>query len=210
MEDQYIYIHRLESNTIDSSIKYTQPYRPYLPIHQYLPSLVRTSASFWAWPAITYISVSHYIASSTYEEFIASHLFGNALLMLTINRITGDNVHKALWYSRKAASPEEYRSFYKHSLEARDTHRVEYIFGSAVATEIESLGLLPRPFHRAYPLCKLMRVSQRLTLNCFRGPGGTLATTIYRDGLTMPAVVIGDAAHALPHPFSADSINVAL
>ena len=28
----YIYIHRLESNTIDNSIKFTQPNRPYLPI----------------------------------------------------------------------------------------------------------------------------------------------------------------------------------
>ena len=29
---KYIHIHRLESNTIDSSIKFTQPNRPYLPI----------------------------------------------------------------------------------------------------------------------------------------------------------------------------------
>lgn len=47
-------------------------------------------------------------------------------------------------------------------------------------------------------------------MNCVRTGGRELTTEVFRDELAMPAVLIGDAAHAVPEFYSATDINQAL
>lgn len=50
-------------------------------------------------------------------------------------------------------------------------------------------------------------VSLKIYLNAVRMCRGDLATEVFSNGLSMPAVLIGDAAHAIPQVMSAYTIN---
>lgn len=117
----------------------------------------------------------------------------------------------SLWYSRLAASDEDYANYFGFSKDERDIPRVEYSYDPLVASEIESLySQLPFSLAAAYELCKRGGVSQKWYLNSVRLRRSDLETQVFRNGLSMPAVSIGNAAHAIPELFSPGDINHAM
>ena len=130
--------------------------------------------------------------------------------MLCVNGMTRTHVNLSLWYSRMITSNEDFHNFWGHSAEEREILRVEYEYDSMIKDEIDSLLPLPPPFEKAYKLCTSSGIHRRSSLNCVRTGGRELTTEINRDNLTMPAVLIGDAAHAIPEMFSPADINRAL
>ena len=108
------------------------------------------------------------------------------------------------------ASKEDFERFWGFSVEERDIPRVEYQFNPMIKDEIDSLLPLPHPFDRAYELCKSFGISRKRPMNCVRTEGRELTNYVGRGGLTMPAVLIGNAAHAVPEDFPDDHINRAL
>ena len=171
----------------------------------------------WAWPAITYVS-SLKIPKQLYESEFKSEqllregeitqLFGNTRLMLSYNRSNGDDVYLSLWYSRMITSEEDYRSFYGGSINEKLRTRPDFQFDSMVAAEIESLQPLPPLFEMAYARCKASSVSQKMVLNCIMGVGQDKKyEEVVRGNLSLPAVMIGDAAHGVPESCSPGTLN---
>ena len=140
-----------------------------------------------------------------------SKLFGNTRMMLTTNSLRESHVRVSLWYSRLITSDEDYYKFYGFSPNESNMPHVDYKFNALVAEEIdeiESLRPLPHPFDVAYNLCKAGGVSQKWKLHSVQG--SALQTDIMRKGLSMPAVLIGNAAHAIPETFSPGDISNAM
>ena len=132
--------------------------------------------------------------------------------MLSTNRETHNRVYMSLWYSRLITSNEDYERFFGFSPDETNIPRVEYQFDAMVAEELDSLQPLPDPFDVAYKLCRSGGVSQKWRLHCvrLRSPRNMLPTEVERDGLSMPAVLIGNAAHAIPETLSAGDISCAM
>lgn len=79
-----------------------------------------------------------------------------------------------------------------------------------IAGEIGSLQPLPPPFAAAYNFCKTAGLSQKWYLNCVRMRRSDCDITVSRCGVTVPAVLVGNAAHAVPEIYSPADINWAL
>lgn len=116
----------------------------------------------------------------------------------------------SFWCSRETKSDLDYRNFFGMLPDERDIPRVDYKFNAMIAEEINALQPLPSPFAAAYELCKDKGVSQKWYLNSVRMERGDLATDVFSGGLSMPAVLIGNAAHAIPELLSLDDINAAI
>ena len=178
---------------------------------------MKPKACRWAWPAITYVSnlvvpkqlfKSDYKSEQLLREGEITHLFGNTRLMLGYKGSRNNDVFLSLWYSRMITSEEDYRAFYGTSIREKPTTRPDFQFDPMIAAEIESLQPLPDPFEKAYARCKASSVSQKISLNCVMGVAySPRYEEIVRDNISLPAVMIGDAAHGLPDSFSSDSIN---
>ena len=115
-----------------------------------------------------------------------------------------------LWYSRLTASLKDYHDFFGFQIDERDTPRVEYRFDEMIGRELDSLQPLPAPFATAFTLCKNIGVSQKWYLNAIRMRRSDLASDVFSDGLSMPAVLIGNAAHAIPEILSPADISWAM
>ena len=171
----------------------------------------------WVWPAITYVS-GILISKQRYDSDIKSEqlqregeitqLFGNTRLALVYNGSYNDNVKLSLWYSRMITSDEDYRAFYGVSITEKLARRPDFQFDPMIAAEIEALRPLPSPFDKAYVRCKASSVSQKIGLTCVMGVGHDPETEkIVRGNLSLPVVMIGDAAHGLPESFSPNAIS---
>ena len=97
-----------------------------------------------------------------------------------------------------AASPQDYHALFGFQPDERVIPRVEYRLDAMIGTEIDSLQPLPPPFAAAHELCKNIGVSQKWCLNSIQMGGGNLATDVFSNGLSMPAVLVGNAAHSVP------------
>jgi len=180
---------------------------------------VRETFSLWAWPAITYASTvvvarkryeSHFNKFLDLNDGAISQLFGNTRLMLITNAVSLDQVLMQLWYSRLAISNQDYNAFFGLNIDERDIPRVKCKFDARVARELDCLRPLPPPFAEAYDVCKGRGVSQKWYLNSVRMRRSGLATDVFRGGASMPAVLIGDAGHAVPDFLSSGGINWAM
>ena len=143
-----------------------------------------------------------------------SQVFGNSRLLLATDKISGDsNVVMSLWYSRMSKSFEDYHAFFGFDPDERKTPRVSYGYDPMIADEIDSLQPLPAPLAAAYDLCRNAGSSQKWHLtavgqkifNEFQ-----MTTKVVSGGLSLPAVLIGDAAHAIPIALSRGDINDAV
>ena len=167
---------------------------------------VRRTYNLYVWPAITYAStivVSPERYESEFKRLLdkdgaTSLLIGNTRLALSTNSKLFRKVHMTFWYSRMSASPQDYHSLFGFAPDERDTPRVDYRFDATIGAEIDSLQPLPPPFAAAYELCKNIGVSQKLYLNSVKMGRSELATDVFSGGLSMPAVLVGNAAHAIP------------
>ncbi len=177
---------------------------------------VRRTYNLYAWPAITYAStivVSPERYESEFKRLLdrdgaTSLLIGNTRLALSTNSKSFlKKVHMTLWYSRMAASPQDYHSLFGFAPDERDTPRVDYRFNATIGAEIDSLQPLPPPFAAAYELCKNIGVSQKWYLNSVKMGRSDLATDVFSGGLSMPAVLVGNAAHAIPDILSPADIS---
>lgn len=181
---------------------------------------VRDVFAVYAWPAITYVSSilvtqEQYNLSFRHVQMenngATSTLFGNTRMMLTTNSITQDQVRMSLWYSRLMTSDQDYYKFFGISPDETNIPHVDYEFNAMVAEEIDEIHSqqsLPHPFDIAYKLCKAGSVSQKWRLHSVqRSP---LTTDVTRGVLSMPAVLIGNAAHTIPETFSPGDISKAM
>lgn len=117
-------------------------------------------------------------------------------------------VYLSLWYSRMITSEEDYRAFYGAPITEEHITRADFQFDPMIAAEIESLQPLPEPIHKAYARCKASSVSQKIKLSCvMRVACNQRYQEIVRGNLSLPAIMIGDAAHGIPESCSPDSIN---
>ena len=179
---------------------------------------VRRTHNLYVWPAVTYastVAVSPEQYESDFEPFLdnsgaTSLLIGHTRLTLSTNSKSLGKVHMNLWYSRLTISNQDYHAFFGLQPDETDTPRVDYKFDKMIGGELDSLQPLPAPFATAYELCKNIGVSQRWNLNSVRMRRCQVATDVFSDGLSMPAVLIGNAAHAIPEIFSPADINWAM
>lgn len=179
---------------------------------------VRPTHNFYVWPAVTYamtVVVSAEQYRSDFEKFlnrngITSMRIGHTRLSLTTNRKSLGKVHMNLWYSRLTTSNQDYHAFFGRRTNERDTPRVDYKLDKMVAGELDSLQPLPAPFAAAYEVCKKSGVSQKWNLNSVRMMRSQVATDVFSGGLSMAAVLIGNAAHTIPELFSPADINWAI
>ena len=159
------------------------------------------------------ISTEQFESDFKSNELIAdgeiTRLRGNTRFTLRIDGRTLTQVNLSFWYSRKIDTEEDYVAYHGVELGERGTQRVEFTYSPFVAKEIESLPL-PHPFDKAYPIFKAISVSQKTALTCIQENELDLATEVIRDGLSLSAVMIGDAAHCVPEIFSQESINRAI
>ena len=107
-------------------------------------------------------------------------------------------------------SNEDYYAFIGFQPNETDTPKVDYKFDKMIGGELDSLQPLPAPFATAYEICKNTCVSQKWNLNSVRMTRSQVATDVFSDGLSMPAVLIGNAAHAIPELISPADINWAM
>ena len=132
-------------------------------------------------------------------------------MLLTANSITKSQTNLSLWYSRLITSDEDYHRFFGFPPDETNMPHVEYEFNGMVAEEIDkikSLQSLPHPFDIAYDLCKAGSVSQKWRHHAVRAV--PLPPEVMRQGISIPAVLIGNAAHAIPETFSPDDISNAM
>lgn len=176
---------------------------------------VRSTYNLHVWPAITYASTIHMSRERYQSDFrrlldengATSLLIGNTRLALCTNSKSYRSVHMTLWYSRLTTSPQDYRAFFGFQPHERDIPQVDYRFDEMIGAEIESLQPLPPSFAAAYELCKNKGVSQKWYLNSVQMGRADLATNVFRDGLSMPAVLVGSAAHSIPEFLSPADIS---
>lgn len=179
---------------------------------------VRSTHNLFVWPAVTYAStivVTPEQYKSKFKKLLdesgaTSLLIGDNRLALSTNSKSLGKVHMTLWYSRLTATAQDYHDFFGFQFDERDTPRVEYRFDEMIGQELDSLQPLPAPFATAYTLCKNTGVSQKWYLNAVRMRRSDLATEVFSDGLSMPAVLIGNAAHAIPEILSLADISWAI
>ena len=144
------------------------------------------------------------------KEGAASCLIGNTRIEIHANGLRSHKVYLTLCYSRPVTSRQDFREFYGFDIHERVVPRVEYTFNADVAQEIQSLGPLPSPIDLAFHYCKARAIGQKWQLNAIRMGMQQLAPEVVRNGMSMPAVLIGNAAHALPDICSAGSINAVI
>ncbi|KAL8640382.1 MAG: hypothetical protein Q9226_008756, partial [Calogaya cf. arnoldii] len=180
----------------------------------------KKTSNLWAWPAIAYVStvmVSRKAYNSDFRTTQASNnnstsqLIGNTRFVLNTNRVTSDQVNMSLWYSRLAATDEDYRTFFGISPGEQEIPRVGYHFDERVKDEIELLRNSLHPtLAMAFDCCKHSGVSQKWLLNAIRFERRDYPTEVFRGETSMPAVLIGDAAHARPGIFAPDDMSWAM
>ena len=114
----------------------------------------------------------------------------------------------SLWYSRLAAAEEDYQAFFVFLPDEQEIPRVEYQFDKRLRDEIESLrsSLLPT-LALAFDLCKHAGVSQKWQLNAIRLGRSDYPADLFRGKTRMPAVLIGNVAHARPESFAAADLG---
>lgn len=132
--------------------------------------------------------------------------------MLTTNSVTPTRAHMNVTYSRLAQSNEDYQAFFGYNPDERDIPRTSYTFDLMIAAELDSLHPLPSPFTTAYSHCIARErvLSQKQHLAGVRVGLGDLTTDHFKGAVSMPTVLIGDAAHAIPRNYSVGSINWAM
>ena len=181
---------------------------------------MRPNYCLLAWPAISYVSSlvipkQKYMAEFKSEQLVRegeiTKLFGNTRLALVDNGGDKNNVNLSLWFSRMITSEEDYHAFYGVPITEKSRTRPDFQFDPIVAAEIETLQPLPPPLEMAYAQCKASSVSQKMALNCVMGVSrSTRSEEIVRGNVSLPAVMIGDAAHAIPELLSPDAINATI
>ena len=179
---------------------------------------VRSTYNLYVWPAVTYASTIVVTSEQYKSEFkklldnsgATSLLIGDTRPTLSTNSKLLGKVHMTLWYSRLTKSTQDYHDFFGFQPDERDTPRVDYRFDEMIGRELDSLQPLPAPSATAYTHCKNNSVSQKWYLNALRMRRSDLATDVVSDGMSMPAVLIGNAAHAIPEILSAADINWAM
>lgn len=122
-------------------------------------------------------------------------------------------MHMSLSFSRLAVSADDYHAFFGFDPHERATPPVDYQFDAMIAQEIENMKPLPPPFAKAYNRYNSNQISQKFYLNAVRRDRSEkidLSTEIFRQSLSMPAVLIGNAAHSVPEILSPGAINWAM
>lgn len=127
----------------------------------------------------------------------------------------GDRVKITFKFARPAASVEDYYAFYGLWPHERDVICMENQFDRSVLADIKRCGPLPRPFEllleraqlptalsfKAFPIA--VRQKQTDLLNGLRTGEGDKSGTV-------PAVLIGNAAHSLPFINNPDDLSHAV
>ena len=178
-------------------------------------SSVRKTNNLFLWPAVTYVAIIA-VPSQQYESYFKGFLNdeGSTALLLGSTRLTllttsehSGEIFMSLWYSRMTTSPTDYNAFFGCPAYGRSIQPVSYKFDPMVAREIDSLQPLAPPFGVAYDICKDVGVSQKINLLSVQMAKRELKTAVTSHGLNLPAVLIGDAAHAIPETLSSRDIN---
>lgn len=176
---------------------------------------VRRTYCLYPWPALIYVSTI-VVSREQYDlEFrklldhdgITSLLIGNTRLALFINSKSLRKVHMTFWYSRMSTSSHHYQALFGFLSDERDTSRVDYRFDGKIGAEIDSLQSLISSFATAYELCKKVGVSQKWYLNSVMMGRNDLATDVFSDSLSMPAILVGNAARFISDILSSADIS---
>ena len=176
---------------------------------------VRRTYCLYAWPALIYVSTI-VVSRERYDtEFrrlldhdgITSLLIGNTRLALLINSESLRKVHMTLWYSRMNTSSQDYQALFGFLPDERDTLRVDHRFDAKIGAEIDSLQSLTSSFAAAYEICTNVGVSQKWYLNSVMMGRNDLATDVFSNGSSMPAILVGNAAHFISDILSSADIS---
>lgn len=114
--------------------------------------------------------------------------------------------HYILLFSRMAQSNQEYYEHFGMWPNQRDISWTEKEFDPYIAQEIEALGPLPEPFRSAVRIAESGPVKARAALDIVSVPYDKLPRRLNVNTVSAPTVLIGDAAHKLPHVMDHGSV----